>query len=150
MNYELYWNEQICISSYQIYLKLSKHIFLRCLIISQYVKHLFCVFWNFLTKKDVHWHFANICLIFIPWTPIWTEFVHFWMMSVPKQPALKLKSAVINMQSKHICKTTSFLTCKHTQDSKKILHNKCVEALAYPEMILIQRGLHVSHHTKHT
>ena len=44
------------------------------------------------TRKDAHWNFAKICPIFSPWTPIWYHFIHFWMMSVPKQPGLKLKS----------------------------------------------------------
>ena len=42
--------------------------------------------------KDAHWNFAKICQNFSPWTPIWDHFVHFWIMSVPKQPTLKLKS----------------------------------------------------------
>ena len=46
----------------------------------------------FRTNKCTHWHFAKICPIFSPWTPIWDHFVHIWMMSVPKQPPLKLKS----------------------------------------------------------
>jgi hypothetical protein len=43
----------------------------------------------FQIKNDAHWNFVKICQIFSPWTPIWDHFVHFWMMSVPKQPPLK-------------------------------------------------------------
>ena len=44
--------------------------------------------------KKTHSHLANICPIFSLWTPIWNHFAHFWMMSVPKQPGLKLKSVL--------------------------------------------------------
>ena len=46
----------------------------------------------FRIKKDAPWHFAKIGPSFSPWTPIFDHFVQFLIMSVPKQPPLKLKS----------------------------------------------------------
>ena len=46
----------------------------------------------FRIEKDAHWNFAKIGQNFSPWTPIWDHFVYFWIMSVPEQPPLKLKS----------------------------------------------------------
>ena len=79
-------------------------------------KQHFCVcrpYYHFSTffriEKDTHWFFAKICLIFSPWTPIWDHFVYSWMMSVQKQPTLKLKSVnnhlLTDWDDKSICGT---------------------------------------------
>ena len=49
----------------------------------------FSIFW---IKKDAPWNSASIGPNESPWTPIFDHFVQFWIMSVPKQPGLKLKS----------------------------------------------------------
>ena len=55
-------------------------------------------------EKDTHWNFAKIGQNVSPWTLIFDRFVQFWMMSVPKQPPLKLKSAFIMILScSHPC-----------------------------------------------
>ena len=43
-------------------------------------------------KKDAPWNSASIGPNESPWTPIFDHFVQFWIMSVPKQPGLILKS----------------------------------------------------------
>jgi hypothetical protein len=73
---------------------------------------------SFRIKKDAHWIFAKICQIFSPWTPIWDHFVQFWMMSVPKQPPLKLKSAIyIQSISKSTMRKYTFLGFYRTSTS---------------------------------
>ena len=64
--------------------------------------HILIFFTFFRIEKDGHWKFAKSCPIFSPWTPIWDYFVHFWMMSVPKQPTLKLKSGLSDNSRSHI------------------------------------------------
>ena len=74
-----------------------------------FAKNYICVlfFWQychfstfFRIKKDAHSNFAKIGKLFSRWTPIFDLFVQFWIMSVPKQPPLKLKFAFLlsNMQ----------------------------------------------------
>ena len=45
--------------------------------------------------KDAHWNLAKIGTKISQWIPIWYHFVHFWIMSVLKQPPLKLKSVLL-------------------------------------------------------
>ena len=49
--------------------------------------------WN---KKEAQWNLAKIGPNESPWTPIIDHLVQFWIMSVPKQPPLKLKPANLN------------------------------------------------------
>ena len=46
----------------------------------------------FRIKKDAPWNSASIGPSLSPWTPIFDHFVPFLIISVPKQPGLKLKS----------------------------------------------------------
>ena len=52
--------------------------------------HFSAFFW---IQKDATWNSASIGPNESPWTPIFDHFVQFLIISVPKQPLLKLKSA---------------------------------------------------------
>ena len=62
----------------------------------------YCHFSTFFRiKKDTHLNFAEFGHLFSPWTPIFDHFVHFLMMSVPKQPGLVLKSGFCVLHNCH-------------------------------------------------
>ena len=68
--------------------------------------HFPAFFWN---KKNAPWNSASIGPIESPWTPIFDHFVQLWIISVPNQPPLKLKSelAIIHNYLKHIEKNNT-------------------------------------------
>ena len=57
-------------------------------------------------EKDAHWHFAKICPIFSPWTPIWHYFMHFLM--IPYQNNSRLSWSLYN--SKHVAVSILYLS----------------------------------------
>ena len=61
-----------------------------------FLDHPYCDFsWFFRIKKDAQRNLAPNGPYESPWTPIFNHLVQFWIMSVPKQPPLKLKPVTL-------------------------------------------------------
>ena len=83
-----FWDEAFCFS--KICFQKKQHFL--CFFGPYY--HFSAFFW---VKKDAPWNSASIGPNESPWTPIFDHFVQFLIISVPKQPGLKLKSVKIEM-----------------------------------------------------
>ena len=105
-------------------------------------KQHFCVFWTILSfcfiffyKKDAQWNLAKIDPNESPWTPIFDHLVRFWIMSVPKQPPLKMKS---EYQFMHCDANRYNLALNRTKSNKRCIH-MCIYIHIY--RLQLKRGL---------
>ena len=66
-----------------------RHLFTSCFVLSRFPAFRVALV---VSNKKTHWYFVKVCPFVSTWTSISDHFLHIRMMSIRKQPPLKLKS----------------------------------------------------------